>query len=192
MSITIKLHAEAETVTPKDAEKQNKYCNGFADTVTKTKKEATAPWGWCTVVVTAEYTHNKKVYMGTATIGLCSYLNELDFVYNSGYYTDLVKEALDDLKKQLGEFSVDVPVCDNTTQMIGELCTLMANKGNSKSTIMVARLQKSLTGKRDMLYKFATACWEGCMCNPTSISKLSIEERQRAKDIMAELEKLKV
>jgi len=50
-------------------------------------------WAWCTVHISVEW----KGFFGHSYLGCCSYKSEKDFVENSGYYADMVQEALSDL-----------------------------------------------------------------------------------------------
>lgn len=53
-------------------------------------------WAWANVLVTAEW-HGLT---GTDSLGGCSYKDEADFIQNSGYYDDMVSNAIDELYKQ--------------------------------------------------------------------------------------------
>ena len=53
-------------------------------------------WAWCVAKVTAEF-HGLTA---TEYIGGCSYESSLDFIYNSGYYDDMVETCLEDIKRQ--------------------------------------------------------------------------------------------
>lgn len=57
-------------------------------------------WAWCTVEVRAIWTAPNGAYWGSAVLGCCSYRSREDFM-KSGYYTDMKKEALDDLNTHL-------------------------------------------------------------------------------------------
>jgi len=54
-------------------------------------------WAWCTVGVVAKW----GGFTGTAYLGECSYLNEGDFIENSGYFKGMKKAAVADLKEQI-------------------------------------------------------------------------------------------
>lgn len=84
------IEAFSEDITPEEAQRTCGYTSDFADAVRKVEAKAEAPWGWCTVKVTV----NKDQGLGVAWLGQCSYLNEQDFMENSGYFLDMVKEAL--------------------------------------------------------------------------------------------------
>ncbi len=58
-------------------------------------------WAWCWVRVTARVEIEGEVFLGTASLGGCSYENEEDFKATSGYYEDLKKEAIEDLKTSM-------------------------------------------------------------------------------------------
>ena len=85
----IKIEAFPEDVSPEEAQRTCGYASDFAEAVREVEAKAEAPWGWCTVKVTV----NKGQNFGVAWLGQCSYYNELDFVENSGYFLDMVKEA---------------------------------------------------------------------------------------------------
>lgn len=54
-------------------------------------------WAWAAVTVTARWAGFK----GTAHIGGCNYTDEDDFKKNSGYFKDMLLEALNDLMKEI-------------------------------------------------------------------------------------------
>jgi hypothetical protein len=54
-------------------------------------------WAWCIVTVVAEL----EEFYGYDHLGCASYEDEKDFRKNSGYYEDMRKNALDDLKKHI-------------------------------------------------------------------------------------------
>jgi len=103
--ILIKLRTHKEDLTPEKAEQHHRYAPGFAECVRKTIRKAKARdndsrWGWCTVEVRVTMITNDKKVTGSAYLGECSYESEEDFVFSSGYFDDLVGEALDKTKQQ--------------------------------------------------------------------------------------------
>lgn len=61
-------------------------------------------WGWCCVKVTANWKTSEaspRFESHPAYLGGASYLNEEDFIKNSGYYEQLCDEALDNLNKEI-------------------------------------------------------------------------------------------
>jgi len=61
-------------------------------------------WGWCDVEVKASW----RDFEGHAYLGACSYKDKEDFVSISGYYEDLVEEALEDLNEKIAECFKDL------------------------------------------------------------------------------------
>ncbi len=101
-SFTITLKAHQENITPGRLAKLHGCAPGFAESVKKTQKTADGHWGWCTAMLTAEYRVDDEVtHVGTATLGACSYFSAADFIANSGYFDDMVKEAIAELKTKL-------------------------------------------------------------------------------------------
>jgi len=99
----ISITCEAELETPEHSEKVTHSAPGYAKAVREMMRKAEGHWGWCTVTVNVLI--GTKVgagikariigaKIGAAHLGNCSYLNAEDFVKNSGYFEDLVKEAL--------------------------------------------------------------------------------------------------
>lgn len=93
----IELIATPETITPKKVQKLQRYSPGFAESVANTRVQAVKPWGWCTVTVRVTTSDG----VGEAHLGLCSYLGPEDFVENSGYFSDLVREAMADINSRV-------------------------------------------------------------------------------------------
>jgi hypothetical protein len=63
-------------------------------------------WGWCQVRVSAVWPYTDEhdatsTVAGFAYLSGCSYENEEDFRQNSGYYDDLVEQALDELNNEI-------------------------------------------------------------------------------------------
>jgi len=56
-------------------------------------------WAWCAVRITAAW----KQFTGKAYLCCCSYESEEDFKAQSGYYLDMVQEALDELNRSIEE-----------------------------------------------------------------------------------------
>lgn len=92
--ITIKIEAFPEDITPEKAQQISGYAPDFAESVRKAQKKSEAPWGWCSVRVTVKRKKGQRKGRGEAWLGQCSYQNEQDFIENSGYFYDLVKEAI--------------------------------------------------------------------------------------------------
>ena len=88
--VTITVEAEAEDETPEQSERRTGSMKGYAKAVRENMKQAEGRWGWCCVKVTA--TVNGKE--GTDYLGNCSYLNAQDFIKNSGYFPQMVDDAI--------------------------------------------------------------------------------------------------
>lgn len=63
-------------------------------------------WGWCSVKVTVTWTYTNPYDMpstltGEGYLGECSYKSEDDFRASSGYFDDMVDDALDDLNDHI-------------------------------------------------------------------------------------------
>ena len=87
----IELFAEPEDVSPEHVEEASE---GFAAAVREVMGDAVDPWGWCTVIVRVTTPDG----VGEDTLGECSYTSALDFIQNSGYFLDMVKDALEEIK----------------------------------------------------------------------------------------------
>lgn len=63
-------------------------------------------WGWCSIAVTVTLKNATGHFTpsGTAYLGHCSYENKGDFILNSGYYKQMVKEAAEDMLRQVNEY----------------------------------------------------------------------------------------
>lgn len=91
--ITITVEAEAEDETPEQSERRTGSMKGYAKAVRENMRKAEGRWGWCSVKVTATI-HSKPTQFGTNYLGNCSYLNAQDFIKNSGYFQQMVDEAI--------------------------------------------------------------------------------------------------
>lgn len=96
----ITLTTLPEDITPEQAERMHGYAEGFAKSVRQVQdsieSSSDKQWGWCTVKVSVEV---KDAFhgiwrTGDAYLGVCSYKSASDFIANSGYFQDLVSEAL--------------------------------------------------------------------------------------------------
>lgn len=91
--VSIWVSAEPESRTPEEAvqdPKNDGLAMGINEMVSKH-----GLWGWCTIRVTAI----KRGDIGHAYLGGCSYQDAKDFVVrSSGYYEELVYEAMNNLK----------------------------------------------------------------------------------------------
>jgi hypothetical protein len=99
MKITLKVRAAKEEVTPEKLEKIHEYSPGYAKKVREQVRAAkkidpSSRWGWCIAEVVAVVEIEGVKLKGRASMGGCSYTSELDFVKNSGYFDDMVKEAI--------------------------------------------------------------------------------------------------
>ena len=106
-NLTITMTAEHEDITPEQAEKEYGYHEGFAKAVRGVMARAQAPWGWCTIKVTAKIGE----FEANAYLGGCSYEGPEDFITSDcvdangksvgGYFDDMVKDAIKELKDKL-------------------------------------------------------------------------------------------
>lgn len=89
--IKITVHCEKEKYSPESAEKKQGYVAGFAETVRTMCSRYNSPWGWCTACVTVTLPDGRS---DVACLGECSYQSDIDFIQNSGYFVDMVNEAI--------------------------------------------------------------------------------------------------
>ena len=96
----VKYHVLVDAV--REAE-DPKGCFDDESTIRKIKKAIRDEdlWAWCMVTVRVELDFS-DIY-SEQYLGCCSYEGQEDFVKNSGYYDDMLQEALDDIKKQLSQ-----------------------------------------------------------------------------------------
>lgn len=57
-------------------------------------------WAWASVKVMVTPKSGRHVLTGCSYLGGCNYRDQQDFLVNSGYYEDMVTEALQDLNTQ--------------------------------------------------------------------------------------------
>lgn len=84
--------------TPEEAGKDSP---GYAKAVREIQEKHGDDWNWCTAEVIA--TVPDLGICGVKTLGHCCYINEQDFIKNSGYYEDMVMEAIAELHDELGK-----------------------------------------------------------------------------------------
>lgn len=96
----IKVSVWPETMTPEEAEEQNE-CPNLArtihDIIAEAAREGDARWGWCTVRVRVTLNGVR----GEAFLGQCSYIDEMDFIKNSGYFSGMVADAIADCRRRV-------------------------------------------------------------------------------------------
>jgi len=101
MKLVIVVDNVKEHETPEQSERRTSSCEGYAEAVRKVMKIAKGGWGWCTATVTAQLKdRNRVVDEETSYLGNCSYISSYDFVANSGYFNQMVSDALRDLAKR--------------------------------------------------------------------------------------------
>jgi hypothetical protein len=88
--LTITIEALAEEETPEQSERRTGSMEGYAKAVRENMKQAEGRWGWCTVKITV--TGGKQE--GTSYLGDCSYLSAQDFIKSSGYFQQMVDDAV--------------------------------------------------------------------------------------------------
>lgn len=93
--VSFRITTEPEFESPESAGDKE-----FARAVNKLKSTCRSIWNWCQVIVNVR-PRCTKVFEGENSLGQCSYKNRQDFVQNSGYYEDMVKEAIIDLNRQI-------------------------------------------------------------------------------------------
>ena len=95
--VTISVAAEEEHSSIRRAAKETGREEDFIIAVHENQKKSV--YGWCTVRVRASY----KGFQGNDYLGQCSYSSKEDFINNSGYYEQMVAQAIDDLNKNIAE-----------------------------------------------------------------------------------------
>jgi hypothetical protein len=93
--LTITIETLAEDETPEQSEKRTGSMKGYAKAVREVMKTAEGRWGWCTVKITV--LGGKRE--GTSYLGNCSYKNTQDFIKSSGYFQQMVDEAIEEAMK---------------------------------------------------------------------------------------------
>jgi hypothetical protein len=99
-NVIITIRAEEEDVSPKESYRipgvkhRKSDVKRYVDAVDDMVRKHGLPWGWCQVTITARYAS----LSGSAHLGACSYESDEDFEKNSGYYDQMVAEALDELQ----------------------------------------------------------------------------------------------
>jgi len=88
--LTITIEALAEDETPEHSERVTRSAPGYAKAVREVMKTAEGRWGWCTVKITV--LGGKRE--GTNYLGNCSYRSAQDFIKSSGYFQQMVDEAV--------------------------------------------------------------------------------------------------
>lgn len=88
--LTITIEALAEDETPEHSEKSTGSAPGYAKAVREVMKTAEGRWGWCIVKITV--LGGKRE--GTNYLGNCSYHSAQDFIKSSGYFQQVVDEAV--------------------------------------------------------------------------------------------------
>ena len=92
--INIRVIAEDEDISIKQAAKD--CCPDFEKSVREVMKTSRR-WGWCTVHIIVSLKSNPDI-TGDAYLGACSYFSKKDFIENSGYYSQMVDDAIEDLQ----------------------------------------------------------------------------------------------
>jgi hypothetical protein len=100
--VTITLRAEENDIGPEESyvipgiKQAKRDARRFVAAVDE-MIEKHGLWGWCEVTVTVRLGPLK----GEAQLGGCSYESDDDFVQNSGYYNDMVNEAIAELQNSI-------------------------------------------------------------------------------------------
>jgi len=96
--VLVELYPQDEDETPRQADSAMSIAESESYAAAVEEMLAEAPiWGWCVAVVKVEWgAFEEKQYLGN-----CSYRSADDFRENSGYYDDMVKEALSELNSTI-------------------------------------------------------------------------------------------
>lgn len=102
--VKIKVLAEPCDVSLESQEREfgADYVAAVRQNLRKSRK-----WGWCDVTVEVSLVRGPKL-SGRDYLGCCSHISQKDFVENSGYYEQMVQEAIGDLQERLCEFQEKV------------------------------------------------------------------------------------
>ena len=93
--LTITVEALAEEETPEQSEKRTGSMKGYAKCVRENLKTAEGRWGWCIVKITVLGGWLRQSSYGTPNyLSNCSYQSAQDFIKNSGYFQQMVDEAV--------------------------------------------------------------------------------------------------
>jgi len=95
--IQITVEPVEEWISPEESGKD--AAPGFAEAVRKMQADHDDPWNWCTAKVTAKVPGLEAC--GVKYLGCCCYKDKQDFVENSGYYEDMVMEAIAELHDEV-------------------------------------------------------------------------------------------
>lgn len=95
VKITVKAEKEDSSVITCGA--RLGVCGDSFVKAVREQQKISRTWGWCCAAVTASF--NGK--SATTYLGECSYKSKEDFIKNSGYYDQMVKEAMEELQKIL-------------------------------------------------------------------------------------------
>lgn len=102
--VTIYVHAIPEEFNPYD-----EYDKEVADSISQMNNDY-GVWGWSSVEVRVK----ALGFQAAAHLGGCSYKSKKDFIKNSGYYEDMVNEAVDLLNRNMSD----------TVSMLSDLMTV--------------------------------------------------------------------
>lgn len=110
--VRIRIEAEEELDSFSHAAKE--CAPGFEEAV-KSMLKKSKRWGWCCVKVTVNLKNGPTLIEGTSYLGHCSYSSRSDFIENSGYYDQMVDDAIEDLAKNLNSH------IEKLTMMVDEM-----------------------------------------------------------------------
>jgi hypothetical protein len=100
--VTITLRAEENDIGPEESyllpgiKHSRRDAKLFVEAVEE-MTEKHGLWGWCQVTVTVRL----GPLEGESHMGGCSYESDDDFIQNSGYYNDMVSDAIADLQNSV-------------------------------------------------------------------------------------------
>lgn len=104
-SVRIRVEAEEELDSLSHAAKE---CAPDFEEAVKSALKKSRKWGWCCVKVSVNLRNGPVSIEGTAYLGHCSYESRTDFIDNSGYYDQMVDDAIEDLAKNLKDRSSEL------------------------------------------------------------------------------------
>lgn len=96
--VNIRVYAETEDISVKEAARD--CAPGFEEAV-RAQRRKSRTWGWCTVHIIACLKKGPVHIEGDSYLGCCSYSSKQDFIENSGYYDQMVEDAIADLQPQI-------------------------------------------------------------------------------------------
>ena len=139
----VRIHVSCDTEEPGSLDRAIKdYGPAFGSAVREMRKE-NRRWGWCQVTVMVKLLKGPVHLRGYAYLGECSYKSRQDFIDNSGYYEDMVKDAIADLQREYNAHCRDLAdhlndLADGQDDDLGQLLTQAASALELTTNVVTA------------------------------------------------------